>query len=748
MNIKKRNILLFTLSSLLLATGVSLKTKEQKVEGGPRPTNINMSTLSQEGIDNYYSRKGGFTNKRGDALLGELHEVIKDHIEYNYESNTDRYVFKIIDRNWDLSPLTPAQLKNFNYANDMPYIHKLYADYNHDTTKAYLFYSEELKRTSFDKEHIWAQSLGDFGRNYGAGSDFHALWPSDIKGNQQAHSNYNFGTPQTSITSVNNDRGTYVGRNGYIPGQPNKVFEPLLEYRGDIARAMMYMAARYYVWEDDEHPKLKLVNGSPAATKASPTNPGLAGNLTTLLEWHEADPVSPYEIKRNNLLYYNYQQNRNPFIDRPEWARIAFDTSYVGGGASSSGGTSSSTEELLSISVSGAPATLKLGEDYSWDNLTFTAHYKEAGNTAINKENPNLTVDYPDTSKLGEQTLNVGFTYGDFTRYASVNVFITNEDVNVGEGGDPATDLFISEYIEGNSNNKGLEIYNGTGNTVNLSSYDIRLYSNGRKLEQGASNTLALSGTLADGATYSVVHTSAVQALKDVATVINGGVTGFNGDDAIGLYKNGVLIDLIGIIGEQVKWGGTGANGVSGTVENKTLVRASHITSPNTTFIFSEWNVYPVDTFTYFGSHEMEDVFLGVSKEEQSAAWAKYFLDVTSSYCEEGEGYNLAGTLWNTLAAEYNYMDTSSKALFKSAIPNGDNTTDITGAKARYELLINSYPALYANNFMVDGSNDVIFDSPTELTKAPLTNGIILLSVLSIITLLGYFFLNKKKITV
>lgn len=304
----------------------------------PMPTNINVADTKDEQISAYYE---GVNGKSGDDLLAFLYTKIKDHNEYDYESQTHRYIFKIIDRNWNIDPLTPAQLAKFDYANDNGYIHKLYADYNDDIATADRFKNVGASRVSFDKEHIWAQSLGNFGRHYGAGSDFHALWPSDVSGNQTAHNNYHFGIPTKSITNVNNDKGTYVGRNGYREGESHKVFEPLDEYKGDIARAMLYMPARYYEYIDVDHPKLELVNGSPKAVTSSSSITGKAGDLATLLLWHEQDPVSDYEIHRNNLIYNNYQGNRNPFIDYPNWARIAYDPTYSGTKASNALGTSS-----------------------------------------------------------------------------------------------------------------------------------------------------------------------------------------------------------------------------------------------------------------------------------------------------------------------------------------------------------------------------------------------------------------------
>ena len=739
---RKRYLILLPLLTLLVS-GVPLLIKNNtEVSAGPRPTKINMTTMDDDGLASYYSRKGGFSNVRGETLLSALHYVIKDHTEYNYDSSTDRTIYKIIDRNWDLSPLTTSELNNFNYTTDNPYIHKLYADYNYSNPDR--FKNPGADRVSFDKEHIWAQSLGDYGRTTGAGSDFHALWPSDVAGNQHAHSNYNFAVPTSNIVNKDNDKGSYVGRYGNIPGTSNKVFEPINQYKGDIARAMMYMVARYYIYENETKPKLTLVNGSPSAIKASPTQAGLAGDLATLLLWNEQDPVSPYEIKRNNLLYYNYQQNRNPFIDHPEWARIAFDPNYVGDGASSSqGGGVIEQEELLGISITNAPETLKLGETFDTSNLTVTAHYRLMGDENISNSSPSLTFDLPDTSKLGMQAINASYTYLDTTKHTSVYVHVTNEDVQVGDKITNASDLFISEYIEGSSNNKGLELYNGTGSAVNLSSYKLRLYNNGSTTPNA---TLNLSGTLAHGSTYTIVNSQAVTALKNKGDTTSG-VTGYNGDDAVGLYKNEVLIDLIGEIGIQKKWAGTGANGVQGSTENRTLVRADFVKKPNVLFSFEEWNVYAEDTFTYFGSHYMNPITPGISKETQASAWATYFLDITSGYCESLEGFDLVGNTWNTLGDEYNYMDSTSKTLYKNATPNPNNTTDITGAKARYIYLVTKYSELYANNFMVDEYNNSIYIPPSVTNKENnKKNAFIIVLVLTSLVTLGYAFINRKKI--
>jgi hypothetical protein len=157
-----------------------------------------------------------------------------------------------------------------------------------------------------------------------------------------------------------------------------------------------------------------------------------------------------------------------------------------------------------------------------------------------------------------------------------------------------AEDLFISEYIEGSSNNKAIEIYNGTGKTVDLSEYEIKLYANGADADK-PTNTLKFEAVLLEsGKTYVIAHNQANEAIQSKAD-INHGVAAFSGDDAIGLYKNGVLIDVFGIIERQEKWG-----------EDVTLVRKPEIIRPSDVYDEEEWIVHPKDTFIYLGEHTME----------------------------------------------------------------------------------------------------------------------------------------------
>lgn len=164
------------------------------------------------------------------------------------------------------------------------------------------------------------------------------------------------------------------------------------------------------------------------------------------------------------------------------------------------------------------------------------------------------------------------------------------------------TDLIISEYVEGNSNNKFIEIANFTGFSVDLSDYKLQLYANGSGTP---SNDVTLSGTLADGAV--VVYENSSEALG-VAGISNAACN-FNGDDAVALYKisTSSFVDIFGRIGEDP---GTAWTSASNSTLDKTLVRKSSVTSGVTTnpasgfpTLESEWTQYSIDDVSNLGSH-------------------------------------------------------------------------------------------------------------------------------------------------
>jgi predicted extracellular nuclease len=165
------------------------------------------------------------------------------------------------------------------------------------------------------------------------------------------------------------------------------------------------------------------------------------------------------------------------------------------------------------------------------------------------------------------------------------------------------TELFFSEYIEGSSNNKALEIFNGTGAAINLATdvYNVQMFFNGNP---AAGLTINLTGTVADGDVFVLAQSSADPAILAQADQTNGSGW-FNGDDAVALRKGTTIIDVIGQIGVDpgTEWG----SGLPSTQDN-TLRRKCSITAGDTNGSDAfdpsiEWDGFANNTFSGLGSH-------------------------------------------------------------------------------------------------------------------------------------------------
>ena len=173
-------------------------------------------------------------------------------------------------------------------------------------------------------------------------------------------------------------------------------------------------------------------------------------------------------------------------------------------------------------------------------------------------------------------------------------------------------DLFFSEYAEGSSNNKYVEIYNGTGAEVDLSAYSVQGTNNGTSWGDDGQRDQALTGMLADGEVYVLAADQASQEILDYADMALAyeSPVHYNGDDGIALLKNGTIIDAIGV--ENVDPGaGWAVAGVADATKDHTLVRKDAIfmgetdwdASAGTSEDNSEWIVYDKDTWDYRGVH-------------------------------------------------------------------------------------------------------------------------------------------------
>ena len=165
--------------------------------------------------------------------------------------------------------------------------------------------------------------------------------------------------------------------------------------------------------------------------------------------------------------------------------------------------------------------------------------------------------------------------------------------------------VFISEYIEGSSNNKAIEIYNGESSEIDLTKLVVELYSNGGTT---ASNTYTGSGMLSPGGTIIIYNSGATAGIVNLGTA-SSTITFFNGDDALKVTYDGVVADVFGQIGTDPGTGWSVA-GTSNATVDKTLIRKLSVTSGNTVNLGSfgtnaddsEWFVMPLDYLGNLGA--------------------------------------------------------------------------------------------------------------------------------------------------
>lgn len=232
----------------------------------------------------YYDPAQGLT---GAALKATLNDIIQDHVEFPYtSSNTDV---------WDILKETDKDTLNPNN------VILLYSGWSVDAAQEY------NSGSGWNREHVWPQSHGPFNTNMGVGTDVHCIRPTDISVNS-ARNNRWFAECNVEYIDADGPTGSYLSTS-------ENLWKPRDAVKGDVARMIFYMAVRY----EGENGELdmELIDSIPADDNLSLP---LMSKLNDLLLWHEQDPVSEWERNRNDIIYYNYQQNRNPFIDHPEWA--------------------------------------------------------------------------------------------------------------------------------------------------------------------------------------------------------------------------------------------------------------------------------------------------------------------------------------------------------------------------------------------------------------------------------------------
>lgn len=300
---KKKSLIFIPFTAALLMCSFSLFFISSPAKTTSVAQVIDATDLDEEAIKSYYQ---GITNLSGVTLLTSLSDIIDDHTSINYSDAYDWMA--ITDRDWIQSPLSENELASYDFSNltnDNPVMHLMYRNDNYLPSASRYYETGEM--ISFDREHVWAQSRGGFDTSAGMGTDMHHLFASDKINNQNGHGNSDYGNVDVTSKIIGNNDYNTTGKTGTQNGSNVSIYEPHDDVKGDIARALFYMAVRY----DDT---LSLTSEIQNNTTYD------IGNLNVLLEWNKSDPVDVFEIHRNNLIYNNIQHNRNPFIDFPDWA--------------------------------------------------------------------------------------------------------------------------------------------------------------------------------------------------------------------------------------------------------------------------------------------------------------------------------------------------------------------------------------------------------------------------------------------
>lgn len=340
-------------------------TETDGYSGNSCPTTIKLKAPEESKIRNYYSDLLSLdvSEKQGTNLLKNLKPILmEDQKYYNYDSGSTVWqMYEITDRDWEKSPAdqipsgygtynsVTETITNYVYGSSIsskgsnPYIHALYVNRDYsggNGARAWDSHGKRENMWTIEREHIWAKANGfDTSGAAGARGDPMHLWAANGTANG-SHSNNYFGYVDTTKDYTDNGK-THDNIKGNLSGisktkGSGTVFEPQDCDKGDIARAIFYMSARYNAYAgsnsdsfNTNNPNLILVDESTHPSSgytSSGTNPGKMGVLSDLLEWNRLDPPDAYEINRNNLLYTNFTNNRNPFIDFPQWADYIWGT--------------------------------------------------------------------------------------------------------------------------------------------------------------------------------------------------------------------------------------------------------------------------------------------------------------------------------------------------------------------------------------------------------------------------------------
>lgn len=523
---------------------------------------------------NYYSGTEGLS---GYALKTKLHEIISQkYINWHYGDLQNIYGQTDLDQYYD------------HDATNTTYLLDIYSE-NPTGPDAYEYTTAQMgggasEGSGWNREHMMPQST--FYGNYPMYSDLFYVIPADARINQ-LRSNYPYGKVG-SIIYYTFSNGSRIG-NSAIPGSAytGRVYEPIDEFKGDVARALLYFAVRY-------EGKLSTFNFAPGTTAANDTNP-LDGTeerafdpayINLLKQWCALDPVSQREKDRNDIVY-SIQKNRNPFIDHPEWVNMIWSE------------TPDAVAPLSPINLN-TPKISAYFVNLSWTPTTDSdvLGYRIYQNGVLVATTKNTSISMDRLSPATSYTFTVrAFDKGYLESANSNALTVTTLASDI-----YAKDLIITKYLEGTGNNRAIEVTNKTGHPVDLNNYRLSI--------QFKSSTsyyfpapYEFESTLSDNENFVIINPNANFSCFDISQarfVTAAPQLTFTGSNYLELRYKSETVDAVG----------TKDMSNSATLGNVSLYRVSSVNQPSATFNLSEWDSYPTNYCKNLGVLAAHDVVI------------------------------------------------------------------------------------------------------------------------------------------
>lgn len=238
------------------------------------------------------------TGLQGDSLKLALHRIIRNHKTFTYDE-----VYSILGKT-DQDPYDTMHVVLLYTGRTVRRNFKDHGGRYDYKNHGYIY------QDAWNREHVWPKSFGFPNERDTAYTDVHHLRPADRTLNTERNTrSFGYGTIPFADNGGTVPTGCFTSTDW--------VWEPPDFVKGDIARMVFYMAVRYegYPVNGELVRDLELLDEFVPKGNRDP----VLGKLSILIEWHELDPVDNWERRRNDIIYKNYQGNRNPFIDHPEW---------------------------------------------------------------------------------------------------------------------------------------------------------------------------------------------------------------------------------------------------------------------------------------------------------------------------------------------------------------------------------------------------------------------------------------------